>query len=305
MALPSITELSTWVGNKFTNTTHDSNLTKLVQFIASGTWDLNINNLTCNDITANSIDVQITNGVMTGSLHEFSQTYAPSGYLRSNGANHAIASYLPLFKVLGHTYGPGDGTPVAASGVSVAGNVCTISATGHLLSNGDYVSVLFTDVASAVVIDRGVVIENISANTFDFSVAGWAEQPVAPLTFTAATTFPVPDTRGMVLRDIDTTATIDPDAAARTNRGDGTTGAQVGTKQEDQFKSHGHDVVGSASPAAGSTYNILLAGDTNDMGASDPRTAYATGSHPNSGVQASGGLQTNTVNFGVTVYIKT
>ena len=302
MALPSITELSTWVGNKFTNTTHDSNLTKLVQFIASGTWDLNINNLTCNDITANSIDVQITNGVMTGSLHEFSQTYAPAGYLRSNGANHAIASYLPLFKVLGHTYGPGDGTPVAASGVSVAGNVCTISATGHLLSNGDYVSVLFTDIASAVVIDRGVVIENISANTFDFSVAGWAEQPVAPLTFTAATTFPVPDTRGMVLRDIDTTATIDPDAAARTNRGDGTTGAQVGTKQQDMYGSHRHEIMAQDGASHTSPYYVLEYSVTNSMSAYSPQEIETGG---NTGVQLAGGLQTNTINIGVTVYIKT
>jgi len=33
---------------------------------------------------------------------------------------------------------------------------------------------------------------------------------------------------------------MDPDAASRTNRGDTTTGDNVGTKQADEFKSHFH-----------------------------------------------------------------
>ncbi len=55
-----------------------------------------------------------------------------------------------------------------------------------------------------------------------------------------STTFNLPDFRGEFLRGFDNTAGNDPDAANRTDRGDGTTGDNVGTKQVDQFKSHSH-----------------------------------------------------------------
>lgn len=55
-----------------------------------------------------------------------------------------------------------------------------------------------------------------------------------------ATTFNLPDPRGKFLRVWDHGKGVDPDAAARTNRGDGTTGDHVGTKQADDFKSHTH-----------------------------------------------------------------
>ena len=53
-------------------------------------------------------------------------------------------------------------------------------------------------------------------------------------------TFNVIDLRGEFLRGLDTTATNDPDVASRTDRGDGTTGANVGTKQGGDFLSHTH-----------------------------------------------------------------
>jgi hypothetical protein len=55
-----------------------------------------------------------------------------------------------------------------------------------------------------------------------------------------STTFKLPDYRGYFLRGIDGTAGNDPDKASRTNRGDGTAGNAVGTKQADAFKSHRH-----------------------------------------------------------------
>lgn len=55
-----------------------------------------------------------------------------------------------------------------------------------------------------------------------------------------ATTFNLPDLRGKFRRGWAHGSTADPDRAARTNRGDGTTGDHVGTKQADDFKSHLH-----------------------------------------------------------------
>lgn len=57
-----------------------------------------------------------------------------------------------------------------------------------------------------------------------------------------STTFNLPDARGKFPRIWDHGAGVDPDAAARTDRGDETTGDHVGTNQADALKSHSHDV---------------------------------------------------------------
>jgi microcystin-dependent protein len=55
-----------------------------------------------------------------------------------------------------------------------------------------------------------------------------------------STTFNLPDYRGRFLRGWDHGAGVDPDAASRTDRGDGTAGDVVGSKQVDMFKAHVH-----------------------------------------------------------------
>ena len=55
-----------------------------------------------------------------------------------------------------------------------------------------------------------------------------------------STTFGLPDYRGRFLRGFDNTAGTDPDASSRTDRGDGTTGDAVGTKQLDAMQGHHH-----------------------------------------------------------------
>lgn len=55
-----------------------------------------------------------------------------------------------------------------------------------------------------------------------------------------STTFNLPDYRGEFLRGMDPGTTRDPDSASRTDRGDGTTGANVGTKQGHALQSHTH-----------------------------------------------------------------
>jgi microcystin-dependent protein len=61
-----------------------------------------------------------------------------------------------------------------------------------------------------------------------------------------STTFNLPDYRGRFLRGFDNTAGTDPDAASRTDRGDGTTGDAVGTKQSDAFQGHHHKFYSAA-----------------------------------------------------------
>lgn len=55
-----------------------------------------------------------------------------------------------------------------------------------------------------------------------------------------STTFNLPDVRGMFPRFLASGSANDPDRASRTNRGDGTTGDVVGTKQADINYSHTH-----------------------------------------------------------------
>ena len=52
--------------------------------------------------------------------------------------------------------------------------------------------------------------------------------------------FNLPDYRGEFLRGDDDGAGTDPDVSSRTDRGDGTTGGEVGTKQGSQYGSHTH-----------------------------------------------------------------
>lgn len=64
--------------------------------------------------------------------------------------------------------------------------------------------------------------------------------------------FSVPDYRGEFLRATDEGRGADPDRAARTNRGDGTVGDTVGTRQGHQYLSHAHQYLGvTGGPLAG------------------------------------------------------
>ena len=60
-----------------------------------------------------------------------------------------------------------------------------------------------------------------------------------------SSTFNLPDARGEFIRGWAHGSANDPDRAARTNRGDGTTGDVVGSKQLDQFQGHIFSVRGN------------------------------------------------------------
>ncbi len=102
-----------------------------------------------------------------------------------------------------------------------------------------------------------------------------------------STTFNLPDYRGYVKRDTDDGAGVDPDAASRTDRGDGTTGDAVGTKQDDELKSHTHTFPSNTASGGANTVNTKL-NSTNDS----PTTTNATG-----------GDETRMKNINVNTYI--
>lgn len=87
-----------------------------------------------------------------------------------------------------------------------------------------------------------------------------------------STTFKIPDLRGQFIRGWDHGAGTDPDAASRTDSGDGsTTGDNVGTKQTDAFQGHYHQVVQQASNTSTGAGGIIGTAttsitDTNTIG---------------------------------------
>lgn len=101
-----------------------------------------------------------------------------------------------------------------------------------------------------------------------------------------STTFNIPDYLGVFFRVWDHGRGADPDAASRTNRGDGTTGDNVGTRQADAFKSHTH------------TYNAFNGGG---LAASASGTA-GSGTSPTS---STGGNETRPRNVNIMCCIKT
>lgn len=106
-----------------------------------------------------------------------------------------------------------------------------------------------------------------------------------------STTFNLPDLRGEFIRGWDHGAGTDPNAASRTDSGDGvTTGDNVGTKQADEFKSHAHGV---------GTLPTLAAGGATWAGSSPPNLSFINNTN------ATGGSETRPTNVNMMYIIKT
>ena len=100
------------------------------------------------------------------------------------------------------------------------------------------------------------------------------------------THFYIRDRRGRGSRGWDHGAGRDPDAATRTNRGDGVTGDHVGTNQTDAFKSHTHPGIPTSAGAF----------------APDVSGGYVLYQQYNSSTGATGGNETRMININ-TMYI--
>ncbi len=126
-----------------------------------------------------------------------------------------------------------------------------------------------------------------------------------------STTFNVMDARGYVLRGLDRSAGVDPDAASRTDRGDGTTGDNLGTKQADELASHNHTASTSSNGGHTHTWGNFISNDSatgaaqkvNGNGA-DGVTSY-NGAHTHTvTVDANGGNETRMKNIAVDFIVR-
>jgi len=135
----------------------------------------------------------------------------------------------------------------------------------------------------------------------------------------SSTTFNLPNFEGRFVRGTDNGAGVDPDAASRTDRGDGTTGDAVGTLQAEDYLAHTHAVGTLATASAGDHAHTTPMGaisggaatfaqgsglisslSTTTAGAHTHTITGATATAP-----ASGGNETRPVNIGMNFIIKT
>lgn len=125
------------------------------------------------------------------------------------------------------------------------------------------------------------------------------------------TTFGIPDMRGMFIRGTDDSASIDPNAATRTARPDGTGGDVVGSTQADELGSHTH--AGSSSTDGAHTHTFVestgivavsLGGNNTRAPSNASSDTSEDGDHSHTiTITATGGDETRPVNFAVQWYI--
>lgn len=122
------------------------------------------------------------------------------------------------------------------------------------------------------------------------------------------TTFRVPDYRGYFLRGHAGTSSVDPDSADRTNRGDGTTGNNVGTKQSDGYKLHKHGI--RLGHESGGTHDATGFPQVDHTGPfithseEQPDLSYTYGNGVGNPLDSSGGNETRPKNIYVVYCIK-
>ena len=116
-----------------------------------------------------------------------------------------------------------------------------------------------------------------------------------------STTFNVPDLRGKFLRGYDHGATTDPDAATRTDRGDATTGDNVGTNQAHAFQGHYHTGASLTWGATAGGSNIsVMDNETTDTNKNNAKAPTDDGSNGTPSITS----ETRPVNVAVMFLIK-
>lgn len=238
-----------------------------------------------------AVDLIVASNVIpVGGELTWYDTTAPLGWLIQDGALYSMTTYNKL--------------DAHFSGKTAfdAGVVCTfddtaetVNAAGHGLANDTIVRFSNSGGALPPAITARYArfyVVNATVNTYQLSLT----KAGAPIDIVGTGTgthyfhikFAVPDPRGRVIRITDGGAGVDPDAATRTDRGDGVTGDNPGTKQNGEIESHAHNTTGSL-PVVNTSSNSV-------------HGFYDTGI-PQS-VLATGGNETRMINEGRSAIIK-
>ena len=262
MAVPSASDFNKWSGTKFTNTDWDQNVDKTVEILANGNYDLNVAQVTATSYVGIPSDQfsTITAGenLTAGDVVRISGGQA---YKASNATSAGVTSVVGICNTTvssGGTVKIDYGFYNSFSSLT-AGTLYYIGTSGAITSTKP--SLYPVEIGRAVSATRinlnfreddkptGTIISTAltsapkgylecdgSAVSRTTHARLFGELGVIYGNGDGSTTFNLPDYRGQFLRGFDNTAGTDPDASSRTDRGDGTTGDAVGTKQADAFQ---------------------------------------------------------------------
>lgn len=246
--------------------------------------------------------------IPAGSVEPWFTATAKAGYLHCDGSEKSMTAYEDLYDVWGGNFGLDVGTAFTADS-----STDTFTATAHGLSNGDVVEVSNSGGALPAGLTENTKYFVVGAATNTFQVSASRGGSAVTITDNGTGThsfhsrFKLVDMRGEFLRGWDNGAGNDPDAASRTDRGDGTTGDNVGTKQADENKSHQHGSAGAHTHrtyggAVGTTYGDINYTTETNQGTSTPSLPMPSdGAHQH---PASGGNESRPRNVSCMFIVK-
>ena len=301
MAVPSASDFNKWSGTKFTNTDWDQNVDKTVEILANGNYDVNVAQVTATSYVGIPSDQfsTITAGenLTAGDILRIS---AGQAYKADNSTSAGITSVVGVCNTTVSSGGTvkidygfyNSFSSLTAGTIYYIGTSGAITATkpslypveiGRAVSatrinlnfreddkpTGTIISTALTSAPKGYIeCDGSAVSRTTHARLF-------SELGVIYGNGDGSATFNLPDYRGRFLRGFDNTAGTDPNASSRTDRGDGTTGDAVGTKQSDAFQGHYHQGVDASGSGKNTDYaNSNTAGNqlNNSVGATGAST---------------------------------
>ncbi len=177
---------------------------------------------------------------------------APTGSLHCNGANISMTTYEKLYDVIGNDYGMNTGTTFTADSATDV-----LSSTTHGLIDDDVIELTNSGGAlpTGLTIDTKYFVITATTSTFQVSTTKGGSAVNFSTNGTGTNYWhnqmSVPDGRGEFIRGWANSQTTDPDRASRTDRGDGTTGDYVGTKQDHALDEHRHTTPTAAAAIGG------------------------------------------------------
>ena len=265
MAIPNISDYNTWDGNVFTHPEIDGNSQKTIDFLTTN-YDVTFNSVTASEYVGIPSDqfstitagenlsagdvVRInggqaykadnsTSGGITAVVGVCNTTVSSGGTVKIDYGFYNSFSSLTA----GTIYYIGTGGAITSTkpslypveiGRAVSATRINLNFREDDKPTGTIITTALTSAPKGYIeCDGSAVSRTTHARLF-------GELGVIYGNGDGSTTFNLPDYRGRFLRGFDNTAGTDPDASSRTDRGDGTTGDAVGTKQDDDFESHTH-----------------------------------------------------------------
>jgi hypothetical protein len=258
LTLPSNSDFILYDGTLFDNTDWVANFQKIVTILTNGNYDFNINQITASTyvgLPATTFTATAGEDITDGDVIRLS---AGSAYKATNATSTGIEGVCGIAKTTTSTAGTVTITfdyDETLSGLTVGqryyvgvnGAITTTAPAHYPMEIGTAVSTTrmnlnfqeeMTPTGTIIPYSKdtappGYILlngSNLNRTTHARLFALWGTMYGVG---DGSTTFGIPDLRGQFLRGIDSGAGVDPDASTRTDRGDGTTGDNVGTKQTD------------------------------------------------------------------------